>query len=63
MAFPPLNLSITKKVANRKKDGVLYLNLGDSFTELSQFQDAIDSYQQYLRISIEQGDKASEGQA
>ena len=63
MAFPPLNLSITKKVANRKKDGVLYRNLGDSFTELSQFQDAIDSYQQYLRISIEQGDKAGEGQA
>ena len=63
MAFPPLNLSITKKVANRKKDGVLYRNLGDSFTELSQFQDAIDSYQLYLHISIEQGDKAGEGQA
>lgn len=63
MAFPPLNLSITKKVANRKKEGVLFLNLGDSFTELSQFQDAIDNYQQSLRISIEQGDKTCEGQA
>ena len=63
MAFPPLKLDITKKVANRKKDGALYLNLGDSFTELSQFQDAIDSYQQYLRISKERKDKAREGQA
>lgn len=63
MAFPPLDLDITKKVANRKKEGVLYLNLGDSFTELSQFQDAIDSYQKYLRISKEQGDKAGKVQA
>ena len=63
MAFPPLNLDITKKVANRKNEGALYLNLGDSFAELSQFQDAINSYQQYLRISKEQGDKAGEGQA
>lgn len=63
MAFPPLNLSITKKVANRKKEGVLFLNLGDSFTELSQFQDAIDNYQQSLRISIEQEDKTCAGQA
>lgn len=63
MAFPPLNLDITKKVANRKREGVLYLNLGDSFTELSQFQDAIDSYQKYLGISKEQGDKGGEGQA
>ncbi|KAL9958840.1 hypothetical protein ACROYT_G035909 [Oculina patagonica] len=63
LAFSPLNLDIAKKVGNGKKVGAHYLKLGNGFLELSHFQEAIDSYEQYLRFCKEQGDKNGEGHA
>ena len=56
-----LNLDIAEKVGNRKNEELQYLKLGDSYSEMGHFQDAIDSYEEYLRICKEQQDKAGEG--
>ena len=63
MEFRPLNLDIADKVGVRKHEALHYLKLGDSYSEISYFQEAIDSYGQYLRICKEQQDRTGEGNA
>lgn len=61
--FLPLNLDITKKVGNRKIEGEWFLKLAEDSFETGNFQEAIQSFDQYGRICKELKDRAGEGSA
>ena len=63
MEFLPLDLDITKKVGNRKREAESFLKLGEEFFKTANFQEAIQYFEQYGRICEELEDRAGEGSA
>ena len=63
MEFLALDLDITKKVGNRKREAESFLKLGEGFFKTANFQEAIQYFEQYRRICEELEDRAGEGSA
>ena len=63
MEFLALDLDITKKVGNRKREAESFLKLGEGFFKTANFQEAIQYFEQYRRVCIELEDRAGEGSA
>lgn len=63
MEFVPLNLDITKKVGNRKREGECFVKLGEDYFKTGNFQEAAENFEQYARICKELEDRAGEGSA
>lgn len=61
--YSPLNLDIAKKVGNKRNVGAQYLILGDKYSELSDFEKAIDYYKQFLGCCKKVKDRIGEGHA
>ena len=61
MEFSPLELDVSRKVGNKRTEGRQCLELGDGYVGLSNFEEAMECYEQYLSICKELEDRAGEG--
>ena len=57
------DLSISKELGNKAREGLAYCNLGIEYQSVGDFKQAVDYHQKDLSISKELGDREAEASA